>query len=110
MDSLLCVGLRVGPRGGEGGQRLEVPGDGQDPRPGREVELHAPRVGDLRHEADVGQRHALPKQCRPSPEWRADELLQRLEAARDPVPRPARDARIILPELGSAGTAARAGC
>src|SRR5215472_18076541 len=66
-------------------QRLEVRADSAQRRIGREVALVAARVVHLRHDADVGERHGRAEHVAPVAARLAGFLLERMEAARDPV-------------------------
>ena len=60
--------------------------------------VEAPRIVELRHEADVGSRRRIAEQERAS--VRSGHRFERGQTFRDPVRIPAVDLRLIVAELG----------
>src|SRR5262249_37926444 len=94
-EDSLRVGLVFGPRLLEGDELGAGGIDRDDPREGVERDLEAPRIGDLRYQADVGERNVCAKGVGSGREHR----LERSEAFEDPVVVPGVDRRLLLTEL-----------
>ena len=92
------VRLRLGRGARERRQRLQVRADRAQPRIGRKVALLPPRVVHLRHEEHVRQRHRVAEHVAAVAAGVRDFLLERREAARDPVRVPGVHVRIRVPE------------
>src|SRR5258706_795118 len=83
---------------GEGRQRGARGLDAKESGIGGEVAAEAPGVGELRHEANVGQRRRGAER-EPAAPRRARHLLQRAEAEADPVSGPAVGSLVALLEI-----------
>src|SRR5512138_824538 len=62
--------------------------DAEEIRIERKIAAEAPRVGELRHEADIRERRLIAETEGAAPRRGRDRLFQRGEAERDPVTGP----------------------
>src|SRR5579872_2225483 len=87
----LGIGLVLRQRRSEGRMLERMRLDAGDGRPGIKFELHAPGVGALRNETDVGDGRRVAVAIEARVPGEAEHLFQRVEADADPVPVPARN-------------------
>ncbi len=81
-------GCRAGAASANAGSEVARGVDGEQRRVRREIGRHAPRVGELRDEADVGERGSVAVAVAPRGGFARELRLQRREADLAPVPVP----------------------